>query len=331
MAITTELVSRALLLEHKSLFEVAARVSVPKNFFDNSSDCYSDQLPCDITKLYRIVKAKLDDCAKVYFSIDKSLVKISYFDLTLENNETLHENVSGNENNLDLEDDGSFSEDISDDCDPEYQPDSPKRSRIDDSGSSSDSSIYGFSEEVEFADKEVVFLMHNSKVLFKAMVFQEFEIDNPHCLKLKIIKVYRKNATLWNDFDEDKHTAGSFIKWSKCQIKKTIPRSASEINQSLGLEADYPIPLAQRKRKRNLEQWRKNVKRKKQRSGESYEYKTKKGEVKVMKAKKVKQGCNPERKKNVVTKFLIMSEKISIRVFGIFKTLQRNDCLFQRW
>ena len=62
------------------------------------------------------------------------------------------------------------------------------------------------------------------------MVFQEFEIDNPDYLKLKIIKVYRKNATLWNDFDEDKHTTGSFIKWSKCQIKRTIPRSASEIN-----------------------------------------------------------------------------------------------------
>ena len=163
MANTTELVPRALLLEHKLLFEVAARVSVPKNFFDNSSDCYSDQLPRDITKLYGIVKAKLDDCAKVYFPIDKSLVKISYFDLTLENNETLHENVSGNENELDLEDDGSFSEDISDDCDPKCQPDSPKRSRIDDSGSSSDSSFYGFSEEVEYADKEVVFLMHNSK------------------------------------------------------------------------------------------------------------------------------------------------------------------------
>ena len=61
--------------------------------------------------------------------------------------------------------------------------------------------------------------------------------------------------------------------------KKTIPQSASEINQSLGLEADYPIPLAQRKR--NPEQWRKNVKRKKQRSGESYDMNTKQKKVKL--------------------------------------------------
>ena len=234
----------------------------------------------------------------MYFGIDKSLAKISYRDLTLENNKS-HDDTEVNETcntpsssnspsvsiskdeqindqeddvcddgdiavtpckrSAESDDDFSESEVYSDDCDPEYLPSLPKRSRMI-SSSSSESSFNGFDAPVEYADKEEVYLFHDSKVLFKAIVFKELEAGNPDFLKLKIVKVYHKNVMMWIEFDWDKHAEGSFIKWNKCQIKKIASGSASDINDSLGLEADHPNPLNERKKKKNPGNWKKTKK-----------------------------------------------------------------------
>ena len=136
-------------------------------------------------------------------------------------------------------------------------------------------------------------------MLFKAIVFKEVEAGNPDFLKLKIVKVYHKNVIMWNEFDLDKHAEGSFIKWGKCQIKKIASGSASYINDSLGLEADHPNLLNERKKRKNPGNWKKNVNKKRHNSGESYEYITKKGEYKAKEARKVKPGCNLECKKTM--------------------------------
>ena len=53
---------------------------------------------------------------------------------------------------------------------------------------------------------------------------------------------------MWNEFEDDKHTAGSFVRWKKMKLKVTIDIEEA-INEVQGLEANIRTPMPTRRKR----------------------------------------------------------------------------------
>ncbi|XP_066922321.1 uncharacterized protein [Clytia hemisphaerica] len=105
-----------------------------------------------------------------------------------------------------------------------------------------------------------------------------------------IVKVMKK-AMEWDSFDLDTMCEGAAILWEKSDIKIISAKNQLES----GTEAKTPTPLAQRKRKRQPENWLVNKKKKAVNSGKELHYETKvsgKKTSKMIKKREMKPPCN---------------------------------------
>lgn len=145
---------------------------------------------------------------------------------------------------------------------------------------------------------EEVYLVHKGIDIFKAKC-QEWEPDTTvhgHILaaderRFLITKLLEKSNT-WHGFDLDRTTVGSYVKWKVKNVRKRNKRKLSV----LGTEATYATPLAGKKRKREPEKWKVNVKKQKVNSGEPYNFVNKRGKsrgkVTRKEGKKMGPACN---------------------------------------
>lgn len=67
-----------------------------------------------------------------------------------------------------------------------------------------------------------------------------------------------RNAVKWSGFNCEKMGKGAAILWNKENVK----RRSVLAEQKVGTEASYPTVLTSRKRKRNPEEWKKNLRKK---------------------------------------------------------------------
>ena len=87
-----------------------------------------------------------------------------------------------------------------------------------------------------------------------------------------------RNSNKWENFDETEHIRGYFILWPFTEVRKF-----SDDVENLGTEARPPIPLEERKQRRNQNKWKKNTRKNNYRAGKPYSYKNNKKEVVEMK------------------------------------------------
>ena len=210
--------------------------------------------------------------------------------------------------------DDYFSEDDDLDCsitDPDYQPKAPsKLSRnakpgeleIEENNISSNLDTVisnrpsGLSETynnanfcTEIKNGKEGYLVQNDKHLFKARYERCSPKDNVHFREIGsdqgrffITKVYL-NASLWKDLDEDRHCVEAAILWEIAKIKRLDVEEIT--HESRG---QPPVPLENRKRKRNKKNWKQSVKKQKLNSGQEYTYKcAKTGQTKIRQARSV--------------------------------------------
>ena len=130
------------------------------------------------------------------------------------------------------------------------------------------------------------------KDIFKATFDKEgdqvhFHTIDKHHGRFFITKVLH-NAGNWSKFDVDKHQNGAAILWKLSDIRRMMRIPFSQ----LGTEATFPIPLPIRKKKRNMEKWKKNKRKEAVNSGKVYKWKNRKGiDKKCGKERRVQERC----------------------------------------
>lgn len=248
---------------------------VKGTYFDSDTAKYSDSLPYkDESILQAVIKAVYKYSIRVKFLIDDQVTSISkncelldieedkqkfiIGSLYVDENAKTSENsfVFENANELDVSDLESLASSLGD---QDYQPIQKNRSTSSDSDTDeSDNDFY----------KEV-YLIHNDNKIFKGLYspgegntvhFRSIDGENVRFL----IKKVMTGCRTWPNFDEDYHSEGSYILWSKNDTLK-VGRMRKPIQ--FNTEAKAPQSLDERKRKRP-ETWIKEKRRRELQSGQ---------------------------------------------------------------
>ena len=115
---------------------------------------------------------------------------------------------------------------------------------------------------LELHDEEEVYLCKQGKQIFQGKFQKTSAGSTVHGVELSddsgrfLITEVLKNAKTWKGFDIDKTCNGAAIMWKLKTIQR-IKRKAE-----MGTEALRAAPLAKKKRKRNPDQWQKNLRKK---------------------------------------------------------------------
>ena len=204
-------------------------------------------------RVYGKVKGKSGDKWIVLWSLDGSITHISSEILCLEK--------AIPSNQLQSTDITSCDESASDCEDPDYHPPAENHEDSVLSGGESDKNNckYTLTE-----GEEVYLRLSNQTQVFKATFSYSKKGDTVHGrsvgeekARFFIVKIL-KTCSKWTEFDSDVLCRGAAILWSLNHITRLQP--AKNFSQ-LGTEARQPKVLVKRKRKRNPEKWRKNVKK----------------------------------------------------------------------
>lgn len=144
----------------------------------------------------------------------------------------------------------------------------------------------------DLLDGEELYLLKGDSEIFKAK-YQETQLgESVHGKVLQlgegrffILKVLR-GAIKWGEFDPDVMCNGAAIIWRKSEIKRRLLKK-----DEFGTEALTPTPRESRKRKRQPENWKTNIKKRAVNEGKDLSY-TKKNEEKTIKKREMKLPCN---------------------------------------
>ncbi|XP_077976142.1 uncharacterized protein LOC144432013 [Styela clava] len=290
------------------ILQTGKEVYLPATYFDNEQREYSNSLPYkDKTLLKGVIVCVYSNTVRVKFFIDNQTTSVPKNALKLDIGDEEKDFVlveAQNSQNEDQEEnlsDESF-EYYNDDSDkdPTYNYEKEKSQSMpcywtaqnNESDSDKSNSTVQHQVDISVVESEEVILCYERYPIFKA------KCRSVHCEDRQgsffITKVFQ-TAIHWPYFNLVEHKEGTAITWNLCDINKLCDQTENQVNEQCSTDWITPTPLTERKR--NISKWQRNIRKEARMHGQSYQYRTKNKEIRLMPKREIKKTCSSSCKK----------------------------------